>query len=78
MTTREKIVNIMKEVKPTKNLENVSSIVEGGYIDSFELMNLIVMLSDSFGVEISIDEITPQNFNSIDAISAMIDSLLQK
>lgn len=76
MSTKQRVANIMKEVKPTKNLENITNIVEGGFIDSFELMLLITMLSDQFGVEISIDEITPENFNSIDAISAMVDSLL--
>ena len=75
---REQIVKIMKEVKPTKDLENVTDIVEGGYIDSFELMLLITMLADRFGVEISIDDITPENFNSIDAISAMVERLIHQ
>nr|AHF24548.1 phosphopantetheine attachment site [uncultured bacterium Contig248] len=78
MNTRELVAEIMKEVKPAKDLEGVENIVEGGFIDSFELMMLITTLSERFGVEISIDEITPENFNSIDAISAMVDSLLQK
>lgn len=77
MSTKERILNIMKEIKPTKDLENVTNIVEGGYIDSFELMSLITTLSDQFGIDITIDEITPENFNSVDAISKMVDSLLQ-
>ena len=76
MNTKERVTAIMHEVKPTKNLENVLNIVEGGYIDSFELMLLITTLCEQFGIEISIDDITPENFNSIDAISAMVDSIL--
>lgn len=76
MNTKERILEIMKEVKPTKDLSEVKDIVEGGYIDSFELMNLITMLCDQFGIEISIEDITPENFNSVDAISAMVESLL--
>ena len=78
MSTREKISCIMKTVKPTKNLENNTNIVEGGFIDSFELMSLIAVLSDEFGIEFSIDDIIPENFNSLDAIAAMVDTLLKK
>ena len=75
MNTKERVIGILKEIKPTKNLENVTDIVEGGYIDSFELMQLITTLSEQFGIEISIDDITPDNFNSLDAICAMVESL---
>lgn len=75
MSIREKINNILKEVKPTKNLEGITDIVEGGYLDSFEIMHLISNLSDEFGVEITVDDIVPDNFNSVDAIVAMIEAL---
>ena len=78
MDMKNQIASIMQEVKPTKNLENVKDIVEGGYIDSFELMMLISNISEQFGIEISIDEIIPENFNSIDAICAMVEKLLAK
>lgn len=75
MTTKEKVLAILKEVKPTKNLENTADIVEGGYIDSFELMMLITRLSEDFGIEISVDDITPENFNSVDGIVDMVERL---
>ena len=77
MDTKAAVLEILKEIKPTKDLSGVTDIVEGGYIDSFELMNLISMLGDNFGIEIGIDEISPENFNSVTAITAMVDRLLQ-
>lgn len=67
---------ILKTVKPTKNLENVTDIIEGGYIDSFELMSIIASFSDQFGIEISIEELVPENFNSVDAMTQMVDRLV--
>ncbi|MBR6801980.1 MAG: acyl carrier protein [Eubacteriaceae bacterium] len=75
MDIRQTIVNILTEVKPTKNLEGIEDIVEGGYIDSFELMGLITAMSETFGIEIEVDEIVPENFNSIDAIVKMVERL---
>lgn len=75
MTTKEQILAILKEVKPTKNLEDVNDIIEGGYIDSFELMSLVMRLNDTFEIEITINELVPENFNSADAVSAMVNRL---
>lgn len=73
--TQEKVIAILSEVKPTRDLSDVQDIIEGGYLDSFELMSLISLLSEGFGVEIGIDEIVPENFNSVAAMVAMVERL---
>ena len=75
MTTKEKVVDILNKVKPGKNLEKVPDIIEGGYLDSFDLMALIENLSEQFGIEIDVDDMTPENFNSVDAIAALVEKL---
>lgn len=77
MNTREQIMAILKVIKPTKSLENVKDIIEGGYIDSFELMSLISSLSEKFGIEISLDDMVPENFNTIDAMTQMVNRLIK-
>lgn len=76
MTTKEQILAILKEVKPTKSLEDVADIIEGGYIDSFELMSIIASFSDKFGIEITIEDLVPENFNSVEAMTQMVDRLV--
>ena len=75
MSTKEQVLSILKDVKPTKDLGNITDIIEGGFIDSFELMSLVAQLSESFNIEISIDELVPENFNSVDAIVRMVERL---
>ncbi len=72
MTIKETILDIIKELMPAKALQDVSDIIDGGYIDSLELMSLISTLSDRFGIEIDVDDMTPENFNSVDAIASMV------
>jgi len=50
-------------------------MIEGGYLDSCEIRSLIMLLSETFEVEIGLDEIVPENFNSVDAMIAMLDRL---
>jgi len=75
MSIKEQICGVLKEIKPNKNLEGITDIVEGSYLDSFEIMNLIMMLSETFGVEIDFEEITAENFNSVDAMVALVERL---
>lgn len=75
MSVNEQVKNILGSVKPNKDFEGIEDIIESGYLDSFELMALIGALSDEFGIEIGIDEIMPENFNSIEAITAMVERL---
>ena len=75
MNTKEKVVSILRNIKQTKDLTKVTDIVEGGYIDSYELMLLISTLSDEFKIEIDVDDIIPENFNSVDCIAKMVDRL---
>lgn len=75
MTVKEQINAILKEIKPNKNLEEVENIIEGSYLDSFEIMNLIMVLSETFGVDIDFEEITAENFNSVNAMTSMIERL---
>lgn len=78
MSVKEQVMSIMNELMPTKDLTNVNDIIEGGYIDSFELVSLIAALSEHFNVEIDIEELTPQNFNSVDDIVSLLNRLIEK
>ena len=75
MSTKEQILEILKQIKPNKSLEGVTDIVQSNYLDSFEIMNLIMLMSETFGVEIGFEEITAENFDSVDAMTAMITRL---
>lgn len=78
MAIKDKVIEIMKEVKPSRDLNGLSDIVEGGYIDSFELMTLISIISNEFNIEIEVDDIVPENFNSLDGITSMVESKINK
>ena len=77
MTTVEEVLSILNEVKPTKDLRMINDIIDGGYIDSFELMALISSLNERFNIEISFDDIIPENFNSVNGIVDMVGRLIK-
>lgn len=75
MTESAEVIEVLKSIKPTVNLENINCIMDEGYLNSIELLELITELSKRFGVEIGFELISSENFNSVEAIARMIDRL---
>ena len=75
MSKKEIILEILKSIKPTMNLENVTDIIDGGYLDSLGLMTLITEMCEKFDFDMDIDWITPDNFNSVEAMVSLVERM---
>ncbi len=71
---KEKIEEILKELCPGIDLES-TEMIDDGLIDSFDMVALVSELVDAFGVEISVEDIIPENFNSVDEMAALVERL---
>ena len=71
----EKILEILGELCPGVDFERETDFIDNGLIDSFDMISLVTELSDAFDIEIGVLDITPENFNSLDAISALVERL---
>ena len=75
MTESAEVIEVLKSIKPTVNLENINCIMDEGYLNSIELLELITELSKRFGVEIGFELISSENFNSVESIAKMVERL---
>lgn len=72
---REIIKNILNELVPGIDFE-CESLVDSGYISSLVLINLISELDVEFDIEIPFDELITENFNSLNAIEALVEKMI--
>jgi acyl carrier protein len=56
------------------HFDDRSSLLGLGIIDSVAMVDLIAFLERSFGISVSDDDMTPENFDSIDAIASFVAS----
>lgn len=70
---RNRIVEILKEIRPEFEFEGVEDFFEEGMLDSFDLMTLVSTLQEEYGVKIAGEEILPENFANVDAIVALLE-----
>lgn len=71
----EKLISILKEIKPDVDYENVKDLVDGHYLDSLSILSLISELEDEYDITIPTIEIIPDNFNSVESIWNLITKL---
>lgn len=71
----ERLLSILSEIKPDVDYSTEKSLIDDGILDSFDIISLISELNDYYGVQIGMDDLTPENFNSIDAIYDLISRL---
>ena len=71
---REDIIEILCEINPLLDPEDEDmSIAE--FLESKQLMELILTLEDKFDVDIPYDERNEDNFESVDTIIQLLESL---
>ena len=69
----EKLIEILKGIRPDIDIEN-KTLVDDGVLDSFDIVTLVSELIDAYDIELSVEDILPENFNSVEAIQQLIDS----
>ncbi|MBR2740770.1 MAG: acyl carrier protein [Oscillospiraceae bacterium] len=71
----EKLLEILKEMHPDVDFENETGLIDNMILDSFDIVTLITEISDNYDVTISAEHIVPENFNSVQALYALIKKL---
>lgn len=71
----EKLLEILKGIRPDVDFENETALIDDGVLDSFDVVSIISELDDEFDVQIRITELDPENFNSVEAIWSLIQQL---
>ena len=72
---KEQVLEILQELKPGVDFTSSTSLVDDGLLDSLDVMNLSVQLNDEFDIEITPLDVVPENFNSVEAITALVERL---
>ena len=74
----EQLIEILQELHPEVDYDTCTTLIDAKILDSFDIVTLITEVSDAFDVRIPASEIIPENFNSAEALWAMIERLMDE
>ena len=70
----EKILEILNDIRPDVDFNEETNLVDGGLLDSFDIVSIISELNDAFDIHIRVTDLKPENFNSLEAIGQLVES----
>lgn len=72
---RDQILAILNDINPDIDFENETALIDEEMLDSFDIVSLVGELNDTFDINITVVELVPENFNSLDAMVALVEQL---
>ena len=69
---KEKILEILKDIRPEVDFNDSEDFIEDGYLDSFDMVALVSNLDKTFCISILGEDIIPENFANIEAIENIV------
>lgn len=71
----EQLLEILSSLHPDVNFETATDLIDEGVLDSLDIVTLVTEINAVFDVTVPAEEIVPENFNSADALMALIHRL---
>ena len=71
------VIELLEDIKEDVDYENEDSLVDGRVLDSFDILALISAIDDEFDIAIPAKDIIPENFNSAQALTALLNRILE-
>lgn len=71
---KEKILQVMKDYNEELVEDLDRDLIATGILDSFDLVKLVVELEDAFDIEIDVQEVIPDHFQTANRIVQLVES----
>ena len=66
------LISILTELHDDVDFATETGLIENGILNSLDIVTLITEINDRFDVQIPAEEIMPENFDSAEALWALI------
>ena len=74
----EDLLKILKKIKPEVEFEGNEHLIDNEELDSLSIVEVVTAINDEFDIEIPVNDIIPENFNSVEAMWDLIQRLLDE
>ena len=71
----EEIIEILEDLKRGVDFKSQQHLIDDHIIESMMMLQLVSALNDEFDVEITPKDLVPENFQTVDAIYALVQKL---
>ena len=77
MNVKEELLEILEELHPDIDFAEEEQLIDDKLLDSFDVVTLVTEIGSAFDVELTAADMVPENFNTVDAMFAIIDRMME-
>ena len=74
----EELKEILTGIHPEVDYETETGLIDRRIFDSFDVITLVGELMDTFDIEITAEQMIPENFNSMQDIWNLVERLMDE
>ena len=74
MDNQEKLLTILTETCPGVDFRQETALIDDGILESLDIVTIVSEIMDEFEVELNVEDLLPENFNSLEAMLELIES----
>lgn len=74
---KEKIIEILMDLVPDFEYSDDTKLLEDGILDSFDIVNLVLEINEEFGINIGVEDVNEDNFETVDSILKLVEDKLE-
>ena len=69
---KQEVLEILKGIRSDIDFENETKLIDDSLLESLDIVAIVGEFNEEFDVEISVEDLVPENFNTIDAMVELI------
>ena len=74
----EELLEILNDLHDDIDYDTCTTLIDGKLLDSFDIVTIVAEVNNVFDVAIPAEELIPENFNSAQALWALIERLMDE
>ena len=74
----EELMSILTDARPDLDFSVETRLIDDNVLDSFDIITIVGEINATFDININVGDLTPENFNSADAIWEVIQKYLNE
>lgn len=69
------LLKLLQELRPDVDFDHTERLIDDQVLDSFDIVTLVGEMNDRFNIQIGVEHLVPENFNSVEAMLKLVEKL---
>ena len=71
---KDELLEILENIRPGVDFEEEKALIDDGILESLDIIAIVQEIMFNFDIELDVDDLQPENFNSLEDMLSLIES----